>query len=45
MNLDRVTPGRDLPDDFNVIIEIPLIASRTRHIGGTLRTVTSSRIP
>src|SRR5581483_818381 len=24
MNLDRVGPGRDLPDDFNVIIEIPM---------------------
>jgi inorganic pyrophosphatase len=23
MNLDRVTSGRDLPNDFNVIIEIP----------------------
>ena len=23
MNLDRVTSGRNLPDDFNVIIEIP----------------------
>ena len=23
MNLDRVTSGRSLPDDFNVIIEIP----------------------
>jgi inorganic pyrophosphatase len=23
MNLDRVTAGRDLPNDFNVIIEIP----------------------
>ena len=24
MNLDRVPPGRDLPNDFNVIIEIPM---------------------
>ena len=24
MNLDRVGPGRDLPNDFNVIIEIPM---------------------
>lgn len=24
MNLDRVTSGRDLPNDFNVIIEIPM---------------------
>ncbi|SRR5258706_1528549 len=24
MNLDRVTAGRDLPNDFNVVIEIPM---------------------
>jgi len=24
MNLDRVTAGRDIPNDFNVIIEIPM---------------------
>ena len=24
MNLDRVPPGRELPNDFNVIIEIPM---------------------
>ena len=23
MNLDRVTSGRDVPNDFNVIVEIP----------------------
>src|SRR4030065_60669 len=23
MNLDRVTPGKDVPNDINVIIEIP----------------------
>ena len=26
MNLDRVTSGRDVPNDFNVIIEIPMNA-------------------
>jgi inorganic pyrophosphatase len=26
MNLDRVTTGRDVPNDFNVIIEIPMHA-------------------
>ncbi|MEO6024085.1 MAG: inorganic pyrophosphatase, partial [Burkholderiales bacterium] len=24
MNLDRVPAGRDLPNDFNVVIEIPM---------------------
>lgn len=24
MNLDRVVAGRDLPNDFNVIVEIPM---------------------
>ena len=23
MNLDRVTPGKNIPDEINVIIEIP----------------------
>jgi inorganic pyrophosphatase len=31
MNLDRVTPGRDLPDDFNVIIEIPMNADPIKY--------------
>jgi inorganic pyrophosphatase len=26
MNLERVTAGRDVPDDVNVIIEIPMLA-------------------
>jgi inorganic pyrophosphatase len=26
MNLDRVSPGRDVPDDCNVIVEIPMHA-------------------
>lgn len=26
MNLDRVDCGRDIPNDFNVIIEIPMAA-------------------
>ena len=26
MSLDRVPPGRNLPDDFNVVIEIPAAA-------------------
>ena len=26
MNLDRVDSGRDIPNDFNVIIEIPMAA-------------------
>jgi inorganic pyrophosphatase len=32
MNLDRVTPGRDLPDDFNVIIEIPMNAEHYKDL-------------
>ncbi|MGH8750226.1 MAG: inorganic diphosphatase [Burkholderiales bacterium] len=31
MNLDRVGPGRDLPDDFNVIIEIPMNADPIKY--------------
>ena len=31
MNLDRVTPGRALPDDFNVIIEIPMNADPIKY--------------
>ena len=31
MNLDRVTSGRDLPDDFNVIIEIPMNADPIKY--------------
>ena len=31
MNLDRVTPGRNLPDDFNVIIEIPMNADPIKY--------------
>lgn len=30
MNLDRVSSGRDLPNDFNVIIEIPMHAEPSR---------------
>ncbi len=31
MNLDRVTSGEDLPDDFNVIIEIPMRADPIKY--------------
>lgn len=31
MNLDHVTSGRSLPDDFNVIIEIPLNADPIKY--------------
>jgi inorganic pyrophosphatase len=31
MNLDRVTSGHDLPDDFNVIIEIPMNADPIKY--------------
>ena len=31
MNLDRVTPGRDVPNDFNVIIEIPMNADPIKY--------------
>ena len=31
MNLDRVGPGRDLPNDFNVIIEIPMNADPIKY--------------
>ncbi len=31
MNLDRVTPGRDIPNDFNVIIEIPMNADPIKY--------------
>ena len=31
MNLDRVTSGRDLPNDFNVIIEIPMNADPIKY--------------
>ncbi|UCE30633.1 MAG: inorganic diphosphatase [Burkholderiales bacterium] len=31
MNLDRVGPGRELPDDFNVIIEIPMAAEPIKY--------------
>jgi len=31
MNLDRVNSGRDLPDDFNVIIEIPMNADPVKY--------------
>lgn len=31
MNLDRVTSGRSLPDDFNVIIEIPMNADPIKY--------------
>ncbi len=31
MNLDRVGPGRDLPDNFNVIIEIPMNADPIKY--------------
>jgi inorganic pyrophosphatase len=31
MNLDRVTSGRNLPDDFNVIIEIPMNADPIKY--------------
>jgi inorganic pyrophosphatase len=31
MALDRVTPGRDVPDDFNVIIEIPMNADPVKY--------------
>jgi inorganic pyrophosphatase len=31
MNLDRVGSGRNLPDDFNVIIEIPMNADPIKY--------------
>ena len=31
MNLDRVGPGRDLPNEFNVIIEIPMNADPIKY--------------
>jgi inorganic pyrophosphatase len=31
MNLDRVTSGKDLPNDFNVIIEIPMNADPIKY--------------
>jgi len=31
MNLDRVSSGRDLPNDFNVIIEIPMNADPIKY--------------
>ena len=31
MNLDRVSSGRDLPGDFNVIIEIPMNADPIKY--------------
>ena len=31
MNLDRVTSGRDIPNDFNVIIEIPMNADPIKY--------------
>ena len=31
MNLDRVDSGRDLPDDFNVIVEIPMNADPIKY--------------
>jgi inorganic pyrophosphatase len=31
MNLDRVTSGHDLPDDFNVIVEIPMNADPIKY--------------
>jgi inorganic pyrophosphatase len=31
MNLDRVSSGHDLPNDFNVIIEIPMLAAPIKY--------------
>jgi inorganic pyrophosphatase len=31
MNLDRVAPGSQLPEEVNVIIEIPMYADPVRH--------------
>ena len=31
MNLERVTAGRDIPDDINVIIEIPMLADPVKY--------------
>jgi inorganic pyrophosphatase len=31
MNLDRVPPGRDIPNDFNVIVEIPMHAEPIKY--------------
>jgi inorganic pyrophosphatase len=31
MNLDRVTPGPDVPDEFNVIIEVPMNADPIKY--------------
>jgi len=31
MNLDRVSPGTDVPNDFNVIIEIPMNADPIKY--------------
>ena len=31
MNLDRVGPGRNLPEEFNVVIEIPMNADPIKY--------------
>ena len=31
MTLDKVTPGKDAPDEFNVIIEIPMNADPIKY--------------
>jgi inorganic pyrophosphatase len=31
MNLERVTAGRDVPNDVNVIIEIPMLADPVKY--------------
>jgi inorganic pyrophosphatase len=31
MNLERVTAGRDVPDDVNVIVEIPMLADPVKY--------------
>jgi inorganic pyrophosphatase len=31
MNIDRVTPGNNLPDEFNVIVEIPMNADPIKY--------------
>ena len=31
MSLDRVSPGKKLPEDFNVIIEIPMNADPVKY--------------
>ena len=39
MSLDRVSPGKKLPEDFNVIIEIPMNADPVKSVSYTHLTL------